>query len=289
MSHPDSRSDIDCFHFRGLHPLIAIGTASDRYAGWQGTIYTAERYAGRISRRTHRVGGRSFVEEVLPVESSHEYFEHFPVLEIDYTFYHVLLEPDGRYSRTFSLLSKYREQLHENDRIILKVPQAITAHRLREGTRFIDNPDYLNPVLFTERFYNPVRELLGPHLGAFIFEQEYHRTNERISAERAVALFDEFFSSIPSDDRYHVELRTADYLTPEMFGLYERTGIGQVLSHWTWLPSLSEQFRRADKKIFNRNKVSIIRLLTPRGMKYEDAYVATHPFDSMIEGMLQPS
>jgi uncharacterized protein YecE (DUF72 family) len=33
--------------------------------------------------------GKTFIEEVLPVDSVQEYFEHFPVLEIDFTFYRV--------------------------------------------------------------------------------------------------------------------------------------------------------------------------------------------------------
>jgi len=35
-------------------------------------------------------------EETLPVESVAEYFKHFPLLEIDYTFYRPLLEKDGK-------------------------------------------------------------------------------------------------------------------------------------------------------------------------------------------------
>ncbi|MCP4669318.1 MAG: DUF72 domain-containing protein, partial [Deltaproteobacteria bacterium] len=65
------------FVFRDLHPRVFIGTASDRYAGWIGQVYSRQLYAGKISRRTKRVGGKSLVEEVLPVESVEEYFRHF--------------------------------------------------------------------------------------------------------------------------------------------------------------------------------------------------------------------
>ena len=68
------------FQFRGLHPNILIGMASDRYAGWIGQVYSEGRYTQGITQRTHKVGERSFVEEVLPVESVEEYFEHFPIL-----------------------------------------------------------------------------------------------------------------------------------------------------------------------------------------------------------------
>ena len=75
------------FLFRDLPQNILIGTASDRYAGWIGQIYTPGRYENGITRRSHKIGEQNFTEEVLPIESVAEYFEHFPLLEIDYTFY----------------------------------------------------------------------------------------------------------------------------------------------------------------------------------------------------------
>jgi hypothetical protein len=38
----------------------------------------------------------------------------------------------------------------------------------------------------------------------------------------------------------------------------------------------------------NRGKKGIIRLLTPRGMRYEDAYAKAHPFNTLIDGMMDP-
>lgn len=85
---PESKSK--SFLFRDLESKVLIGTASDRYAGWIGQIYSQGRHEQGISRRSHKVGDKTFNEETLPVESVAEYFEHFPVLEIDYTFYRPL-------------------------------------------------------------------------------------------------------------------------------------------------------------------------------------------------------
>ena len=101
---PAPSADIERFRFRHLHPQVRLGTASDRYADWLGQIYTAERYQGRITRRTKVVGEQTFTEEVLPVDSITEYFEHFPVLEIDYTFY----RPQKRYEQAV------RDRLDQN-------------------------------------------------------------------------------------------------------------------------------------------------------------------------------
>lgn len=58
-----------------------MGTASDRYAAWRDQIYTVKRYAGQVTRRTKSVGCKTFMEEVLPVESVDEYFRHFRCLK----------------------------------------------------------------------------------------------------------------------------------------------------------------------------------------------------------------
>ena len=79
-------SGLDHFQFRDLHPNVFLGTASDRYKGWIGQIYSSGLYADRINRRSKKLGTRTFVEEVLPVESVEEYFRHFRTLELDFTF-----------------------------------------------------------------------------------------------------------------------------------------------------------------------------------------------------------
>ena len=48
----ENKQEIERFKFRNLAPNILLGTASDRYAGWIGQIYTRERYEGRINSRT---------------------------------------------------------------------------------------------------------------------------------------------------------------------------------------------------------------------------------------------
>jgi hypothetical protein len=81
-----SKPNLQTFHFRNLHPQILIGTASDRYAGWLGQIYSPSRYQGRITKHNKVIAGKSFIEKVLPVDSVERYFDHFSVLEIDFTF-----------------------------------------------------------------------------------------------------------------------------------------------------------------------------------------------------------
>ena len=285
---PTSSADLEKFQFRLLHPQVKIGTASDRYAGWMGQIYSAESYHGRISQRTKVVGEKTFTEQVLPVDSVAEYFEHFPVLEIDFTFYRPLLDKNGESTQNFQVLKAYQRHLKDGDSLLLKVPQAITAPKLRRGGTYRENPAYLDPEVFTRQFYEPATELLGSALAGFIFEQEYLRKQERAPVTEMAAALDAFFQKLPKDNRYHLELRTDLYLREPIFKVLERHGVGQVLSHWTWLPPLRKQLAKAGGRFFNAGGQSVIRLLTPLRMRYEDSYAQAFPFDKLVEGMVQP-
>ena len=276
------------FKFRDLHPNIFLGTASDRYAGWIGQIYSAEKYLGRIGKRSKKMKGKSFIEETLPVDSIVEYFEHFSILEIDYTFYRLLLDDRDKPTPNFFLLKQYGSYLKDDDRLFLKVPQIITAKKIWQGTHFAANDLYLKSDCFTEQFYKPALSLLGNRIKGFIFEQEYHRKNECLSEEGLVCPLEDFFGAIPRDDRYHLELRTESYLRDSVFTVMEKYGVGQVLSHWTWLPPLERQFKKSGGHFLNSGRQALIRLMTPRNMRYEDAYEKAYPFNTLVEGMLQP-
>ncbi|MFZ0448404.1 MAG: DUF72 domain-containing protein [Desulfatiglandaceae bacterium] len=276
----------EAFRFRDLHPLVSLGTASDRYAGWMGQIYSKENCINRIKRRIKRVGGKSFVEEVLPVESVGEYFQHFRTLELDFTFYNPLLGENDTPTGSFHALRTYRDHLKKEDRLILKAPQIFFARKIRKGNTFLNNENYLNVSGLMKRFYEPVRELLDPWLDGIILEQEYQRKDERVSAGEQAQRLDSFFTSLPGDHLFHVELRTQSYLAEPVFAVLERHGVGQVLSHWTWLPSLKQQFAMGGGRFLNAGRKGIIRLMTPRGVRYEDAYARAHPFDKLVDGMM---
>ena len=126
MTKSGSTHSLDNFMFRDIHPTIKTGTASDRYVGWIGQIYTGGKY--KLSTRTQKVK-KSFKEETLPVESVIEYFQHFSVLEIDFTFYRPLLNKEQKPTSNYAIVQSYQKYLKNGDRLILKVPQAVFAQK----------------------------------------------------------------------------------------------------------------------------------------------------------------
>ncbi len=262
--------------------------ATDRYVGWTGQIYSEGQCEKGISRRSHKVGDKTFNEVTLPVESVREYFEHFPLIEIDYTFYRLLLEKERKPTQNFHVLKSYRQHMKDGDLVLLKAPQIVIARKLRRGAAFVENENYLNADIFTKQFYNPAVEILGPCLNGIIFEQEYHVKNDRFPPAKLAQDLNAFFNNIPKDARYHIELRTEAYLLDPVFEVLKKHGVGLVLSHWTWLPPLRKQFAKVKMEFFNSGKQVVIRLITPLRMSYEESYVKAFPFDKTVSGMLDP-
>ena len=112
------------------------------------------------------------------MDSVREYFQHFKVLEIDYTFYAPLIE-NGVPTPCANTLKQYSMHMGPEDRVFLKAPQMFFAQKLRRGKDYAPNENYLAADAFTRQFYEPALSLLGPNLKGIIFEQEYQRQSER--------------------------------------------------------------------------------------------------------------
>ncbi|MGD0917817.1 MAG: DUF72 domain-containing protein [Thermodesulfobacteriota bacterium] len=153
------------------------------------------------------------------------------ILEIDYTFYRLLLDEKWRPTQEYHVLTECKHYMKEGDLVILKVPQVICARKLRRGGKLVKNEDCLNPEAFTQQFYKPAIEILGSNTGGFILEQEYHLKSDRLPIDELAESLDVFFSKIPKDNRYHIELRTEAYLADPVFAVLEKHGVGLVFSY----------------------------------------------------------
>ncbi len=285
MSLPDiatRRAALARYEFRQVHPRLAFGTASDRYAAWIGQVYP-ERWRSEISTRKKRIRGESFEERQLPIASVVDYFEHFSVLEIDFTFYRPLLEDDGEPGSNYFVLQTYAEHAPDHARFLLKAPQAYAARTLRRGgkggPRYEDNPTYLDAPAYVRQFLDPAADLLGERLRGVLFEQEYTRVAESPAPEEFVANLDGFFRDVPDEVQTHLEVRSPHLLVPAYVDWLEARGLGFVFSHWQYLPSIKEQWERVGGRFPAADGNVVLRLLNPRGMSYGEAFAAAYPFE----------
>ena len=282
LSVAQRRARADAYDVRAVHPHLRFGTASDRYAGWLGQIYPEELEA-EVKTRSRTLGGRRFEERTLPISSVRHFFEHFGVLELDFTFYRPLVEADGTPSPNLFVLQQYATEAPDDAVFFLKTPQQFFAPVLRRSrggsVTYEDNPDYLNARAYTRRFHEPALDVLGARLGGLIFEQAYQRVDASPDPEHNVATLDAFFREVPNDVQAHLELRSAHLLVPAYFDWLEQRGLGFVFSHWTWLPPIREQWRLCGGRFTAADRQAVARLLTPLDMPYAKAYAQAYPFD----------
>jgi uncharacterized protein YecE (DUF72 family) len=286
----ERREHAAAYIFHEIHPHLRFGTASDRYAGWIGQVYP-EHYERLVSSRKRKLKGKTFEERTLPIASVADYFTHFGILEIDFTFYRPLREADGEPSNNWFVLEQYANHAPDHARFLLKAPQSYFARKLRrsEGGQavYLDNPDFLNAKAYRHQFHEPALELLGDRLVGILFEQEYQRKNESPEPEGNIAELDAFFADYPGDAQAHLELRSPHLLVPPYFDWLESRSLGFVFSHWTWLPPLRDQWRMCGGRFTAGDRNAVVRLLTPLRTQYADAYAAAYPFDKPVPAITE--
>ncbi|MEM9996115.1 MAG: DUF72 domain-containing protein [Bacteroidota bacterium] len=283
VSIADRLAAVERYDFRSLHPRLAYGTASDRYAAWIGQVYP-ESWEAEVATRSKKLGGEAFEERLLPIASVADYFQHFGVLELDFTFYRPLLDASGEPSPNYHVLQQYAEHAPDDARFLLKAPQQFTARVLRRKGGFVENETYLHALGFEHQFAEPAFDLLGERLVGVIVEQEYARVRESPTPEAFVAELDRFFAEVPPLP-YHLEVRSPHLLTPFYADWLAANGLGFVFSHWTWLPSIQEQWRLVGERFSSGDGDAVMRLLNPRKMKYAEAFAHAYPFTDAVPAL----
>ena len=138
------------------------------------------------------------------------------------------------------------------------------------------NPHFLNAKLFTDLVLTPYREArFESHMGPFLFEFQRHG----LSIDEFCTRLDRFFSQLPKDFRYAVEIRNAGLLGPAYRQVLARHEVAHVYNHWSYMPGLAEQHKRMET--FTAS-FTVLRLLTPLKMSYEAAKKRAEPYNKIV-------
>ena len=122
----------------------------------------------------------------------------------------------------------------------------------------------------------PYREAkFEPHTGPFLFEFQRHG----MSSEEFCSRLDKFFSQLPKDFMYAVEIRNAGIVGTEYRQVLEQHGVAHVYNHWSYMPPLREQHKRMAS--FTA-PFTVLRLLTPLKMSYEAAKKRAEPYNKIV-------
>ena len=102
-----------------------------------------------------------------------------------------------------------------------------------------------------------------------------------MSSEEFCSRLDTFFSQLPKDFRYAVEIRNAGLLGTDYRKVLESHGVAHVYNHWSYMPPLAEQHQRMEKCF--TTPFTVLRLLTPLKMSYEAAKKRAEPYTKIVE------
>lgn len=235
---------------------MRFGASSWNYPGWAGLVYHRE-YEGRGA------SARMLQEYAA--------FPLFRTVGIDSSFYAPPTE---------ETLASYARYLPPGFPCVSKVWNQLTVHtfskaqdKARAGQV---NSDFLNPDLFLEAVYDPYQRHFAGHAGPFVFEFQAVVRGTGMSAGRFAARLDEFFSALPRDGQYAVEIRNEEFLTPMYFAVLREHGVAHVFNSWTRMPPIGDQL---DLPGAVSGPFIVARALLQPGRTYDEAVDAFAPYD----------
>jgi uncharacterized protein YecE (DUF72 family) len=245
-----------------ISDLVRFGTSTWTYEGWQGQVY----------KRTYPKA--AFARECLGEFCQYLYNGRplFRTVGNDATFYR---------PPTANQLTRYLSQIPEDFEMCFKVWEEITipryANLLRYGIRAgQENPHFLNAKAFVQHVLQPYRDAtFRTHTGPLLFEFQRHG----MQALEFVNKLDAFFSQLPTDFSYAVEIRNPEVLGTAYRDMLNRHGIAHVYNHWCFMPGLAEQHQQMGE--FTAS-FTVLRLLTPLGIPYAAAKRRAMPYDKIV-------
>ncbi len=238
---------------------VFFGTSSWKYPGWKGMVYTRS-YPSK----------RDFDQECLA-----EYATIFPTVCADFALYDF---PKPLQMRAFheSTPEEFTVSFKVTDRITIKRYPNLPRHGDLAGTV---NPDFLNMTLFEDAFLRPLEELKGK-VGVIIFEFSTFYPSTGITLPVFMKLLDPFLAKLPASYRFAVEIRNADFLTPEYLQLLQAHGVAHVLNSWSRMPAIDEQLAAPGSL---PAPFTAVRALLKPGGTYQEAVDTFQPYDRVQE------
>lgn len=242
---------------------IYFGGSSWKYEGWLDQIYDRSLYLyrGKFSKK-------AFEETCL-----REYATVFPTVCGDFAFYQFPTDDFWR---------KLFHQVPPQFQFGFKVPEQITCKAFPMHARYgpqagLENPTFLDARLFLDTFLRP---LIPYHAntGVLIFEFGTFAKSSFPSVSDFLDQLDPFLTQLPPEFRYGVEIRNAEFLTPEYLGCLRSHNVAHVYNAWTRMPELPTQIALPNSVTAD---FVVCRALLRRGRSYEEAVKKFSPYSEV--------
>ena len=243
-----------------LPELVRFGTSTWTYPGWTGLVY----------HRTYpKQGGAA------RMLAEYAAFPLFRTVGIDSSFYG---------PPTAKTLDAYTASLPSGFPCVSKVWDQVTVHthagKREPALAGEPNPHFLDADLFLQEMYQPYQEHFRDHTGPFVFEFQTIARRVGMTAQEFADRLDSFFSRLPAEGQYAVEVRNEEFLAPPYFAVLREHGVAHVLNSWTRMPPISVQL---DQPGAITGPFLVVRALLRPGRTYQEAVDSFQPYDRIRE------
>ncbi len=232
---------------------VRFGTSSWTFPGWGGVVYRGDPTERDLIQR----GLQEYARYPL-----------FRTVGVDRSFYAPLEEP---------VLKRYADQLPGGFECVSKVWGEITT-MFKDRAR-ADNPQFLNVELFESAVLDPLRRHFASHTGPLVLEFPPVWHYEVPHPERFAERLHAFFSRVPSDLRYAVELRNRQLLSRPYLEVLREHRVAHVLNYWERMPTIGRQLAM---DVLTAPFV-VARLLIPPGKRYAEQKRRFAPFHRVVQ------
>lgn len=231
-------------------PYLKMGTCSWKYDSWNGLVYPEE--------------GLVINEDYLDYYST-----VFQTVEVDQWFWSLF--PGGLKLPDSNEAEYYASRVPDTFEFTVKVPNSLTLthYYAKQSPRYKEfankeNDHFLSPELL-EKFLDQIGPLKSK-LGALMFQFEYLNKKKMNSQKEFLEKLGTFFTAIPKDLPYAVEIRNPNYLNKAYFALLRSHNVAAVLVEGYYMPPIDKVYHQYDTVTAD---FSIIRLMGPDRAKIE--------------------
>jgi uncharacterized protein YecE (DUF72 family) len=124
-------------------------------------------------------------------------------------------------------------------------------------------------------------ESIRPNVGIHMFEFSKFYPGDFEHGHDFVSALDVFFSKLPTDWPYGVEMRNKYWLKPEYFECLAKHNVTHVFNSWTDMPPVGEQMALSGNS--ETASLTAARFLLKPGRAYEQAVKTFEPYNETKE------
>ncbi len=237
-----------------LHPSIRLGTSSWGFPGWEGIVYD------------RKVSQKNLSSEGLQAYSAHPLLR---TVGIDRSYYAPVPMDDFK---------TYASQVPEHFRFLVKAGQTVVSPREPYGRG--RNPLFLNSDWAKDYVVRPAANGLGNKLGVILFQFPPMVAGSIGGPHGFVDRLENFLGELPSEVKYAVELRNAEFLTRRYRDVLQKFRVDHCYNVHPTMPTLERQLRVMPVE---NNQQLVVRWMLREGLSFESAGKRYAPFNQLLD------